>query len=183
HGFAATSIRRIASEANVNISMIGYYYGGKEGLYKAVIDSHLIRFSENFNQKIKQESNINKRIYIFAETLMNSLMESSSILRIIIRELIATNNDLTLLPNGLVYSFSRIFNSFFEGLEKNPKKISARVNTYDIFMILAPVYFYFITRPVVDDTILLSKKEKQKFRKRLMQYVYDNGIKILHTHN
>lgn len=34
-GFAATSIRAIAADAGVNLSLISYYFGGKQGLYEA----------------------------------------------------------------------------------------------------------------------------------------------------
>lgn len=40
-GYNATSIRDIASKANVNVSMISYYFGGKEGLLKAMVESKL----------------------------------------------------------------------------------------------------------------------------------------------
>ena len=36
-GLAGVSTREIAGEAGLNISLISYYFGGKEGLYKAVI--------------------------------------------------------------------------------------------------------------------------------------------------
>ena len=34
-GYAAASIRAIAAEAGVNLSLISYYFGGKQGLYEA----------------------------------------------------------------------------------------------------------------------------------------------------
>lgn len=37
-GLEGTSTRDIAGEAGLNISLISYYFGGKEGLYKAVIE-------------------------------------------------------------------------------------------------------------------------------------------------
>jgi AcrR family transcriptional regulator len=37
HGLDGTSTRDIAKAAELNISLISYYFGGKEGLYKAVI--------------------------------------------------------------------------------------------------------------------------------------------------
>ncbi len=37
HGLEGTSTRDIAKAADLNISLISYYFGGKEGLYKAVI--------------------------------------------------------------------------------------------------------------------------------------------------
>ena len=45
HGFRGTTTRMLAKKAGVNIAGIGYYYGGKEELYKAVVtyivDSYL----------------------------------------------------------------------------------------------------------------------------------------------
>ena len=35
-GFAATSVRDIANEADVNVSMISYYFGSKEKLAEAL---------------------------------------------------------------------------------------------------------------------------------------------------
>lgn len=37
-GFFAVGIREIAREADVNISMLNYYFGGKVGMLKAIID-------------------------------------------------------------------------------------------------------------------------------------------------
>lgn len=41
HGFSATSIRDIAQKANINVSMVSYYFGGKEGLLKAIVQSKI----------------------------------------------------------------------------------------------------------------------------------------------
>lgn len=38
NGFEGASTREICKEAGVNISLISYYFGGKEGLYKKIID-------------------------------------------------------------------------------------------------------------------------------------------------
>ncbi|MCO5248502.1 MAG: TetR family transcriptional regulator [Chitinophagales bacterium] len=40
-GFSGTSVRDIANEAGVNISMISYYFGGKNGLLTALVKSRL----------------------------------------------------------------------------------------------------------------------------------------------
>lgn len=38
HGFEATSTRMLAERAGANISAIPYYFNGKEGLYRAVVE-------------------------------------------------------------------------------------------------------------------------------------------------
>ena len=40
-GFSATSVRAIAQEAGINLSMISYYFGGKEGLLEAIIRQNI----------------------------------------------------------------------------------------------------------------------------------------------
>ncbi len=37
-GYAAVSVRQIANKAKVNIAMINYYYGGKMGILKAIVN-------------------------------------------------------------------------------------------------------------------------------------------------
>ena len=39
-GFAAVGVREIAKDANVNISMVSYYYNGKNELLKALIEKY-----------------------------------------------------------------------------------------------------------------------------------------------
>lgn len=48
HGYEAATTRMITAEAGANIAAIPYYFGGKEGLYRAVI-THVV---EIFNQEI-----------------------------------------------------------------------------------------------------------------------------------
>lgn len=39
NGFDGASTREICKQAEVNISLISYYFGGKEGLYKKIVES------------------------------------------------------------------------------------------------------------------------------------------------
>jgi AcrR family transcriptional regulator len=42
HGFAATSLRNIISDAEVNLAAVHYHFGSKEALIKAVLDRRII---------------------------------------------------------------------------------------------------------------------------------------------
>jgi AcrR family transcriptional regulator len=37
HGFSSARVRRIVDAANVNLAAVNYYFGGKEGLYRATL--------------------------------------------------------------------------------------------------------------------------------------------------
>jgi AcrR family transcriptional regulator len=40
-GFEATTVREICAEAGANLSLVSYYYGGKEHVYEAVLDAFI----------------------------------------------------------------------------------------------------------------------------------------------
>lgn len=40
-GFEATTVREICAEAGANLSLVSYYYGGKEHVYEAVLDTFI----------------------------------------------------------------------------------------------------------------------------------------------
>jgi AcrR family transcriptional regulator len=48
-GFEAVSVREISKESGQNISMISYYFGGKEGLYKAILSDHMFSVTGQVN--------------------------------------------------------------------------------------------------------------------------------------
>lgn len=56
HGFEAATTRRIAQRAAVNIALIPYYFGGKEGLYGAVVE-HVIGHIESHVRPTLKEIN------------------------------------------------------------------------------------------------------------------------------
>ncbi len=53
HGFEAATTRMVAAEAKVNLAAIPYYFGGKEGLYHAVVQSMVDRIQEHMRPGIE----------------------------------------------------------------------------------------------------------------------------------
>ncbi|MBI5520519.1 MAG: CerR family C-terminal domain-containing protein [Desulfovibrio sp.] len=52
HGYEATGTRALAQEAGVNLSAILYHFGGKEGLYRAVLEQGISRKLEEVGQGV-----------------------------------------------------------------------------------------------------------------------------------
>jgi AcrR family transcriptional regulator len=50
-GYDGTSVRDIASKANVNVALVSYHFGGKKGLYEDL----MTQFLEGYLQVIKEE--------------------------------------------------------------------------------------------------------------------------------
>lgn len=58
-GFAGTSTREICKEAEVNISMISYYFGSKEKLYEKIFEYRMTE-SQSFAKDIMAQSGIDE---------------------------------------------------------------------------------------------------------------------------
>lgn len=61
-GFEGASIRNICNEAQVNVSLISYYFGGKKELYKKVVDSIVKKVLDNMcPEKIESQIDLFKK--------------------------------------------------------------------------------------------------------------------------
>lgn len=52
-GFEGVTVRQIAQATGVNLSLVSYYFGGKEGLYKAVMAGYFDKAQELFTQSVE----------------------------------------------------------------------------------------------------------------------------------
>lgn len=52
-GFDVTTVREICREADANISLVSYYYGGKEQLFEAMLDEFML--GRQFSDALRQE--------------------------------------------------------------------------------------------------------------------------------
>lgn len=86
-GFSATSIRDIAQNASINVSMISYYFGSKEGLLKAIVESKLDIMKVNLENLVtdKTLSPIEK-IEILIEKSIAEFWNNRDLNNLILRE-------------------------------------------------------------------------------------------------
>lgn len=86
-GFDGASTRHIAQDANVNMAMLNYYFGGKEGLYLAVFEKRFnaskLQLQSLNNENISSFEKINKCIESYAD----KMMANSCFQKIIYREM------------------------------------------------------------------------------------------------
>lgn len=86
-GYDATSTRLIAREADVNMAMLSYYFGSKDGLYKAVLIRRLGSFGQilaNLNEEpISSWEKIDRCVNLYVERVIGN----NSFHRLIHREM------------------------------------------------------------------------------------------------
>lgn len=69
-GFEGATVKDLADEAGVNISMVSYYFGGKEGLYRACMEGFAlerIALTERILKTPQSREDFKLRLKLFAE--------------------------------------------------------------------------------------------------------------------
>ncbi|SDH31688.1 transcriptional regulator, TetR family [Alteribacillus persepolensis] len=87
-GYHGTSIREIASKTGVNISLISYYFGGKQGLLEALMTDFLEGYMEELELAVKtpHHDSYEKMLYM-AERVLTFMKERHLRARFVLREM------------------------------------------------------------------------------------------------
>ena len=87
HGFDGTTTRMLASEANVNIAMLSYYYGSKEQLFKALLESRAANFYSKLQEAKGSSPILIDKVVALSGVYVDRIFENNLFHRIIQREL------------------------------------------------------------------------------------------------
>lgn len=145
-GLDKCSTREIAKQSDSNISLISYYFGGKEGLYKEVMRSYALEVKSNAQHLIDDMGKadltsemFNNYMGRFVENVINTRVNNAEMSKIFARE------KLTGLPFAReVYEeiFYPLIQNFFKLVEAGQKKGFVKEDVYP------PLLFILITEAV-----------------------------------
>ncbi len=98
HGFDAVTTRMISRESEVNLAMISYYFGSKEGLFQALIEGKFPVIRERLEAIRDKESSYWEKIEATIEVYVDRMFDNVYFSKIIFREMSMTqrpeHNDL-----------------------------------------------------------------------------------------
>ena len=146
-GFAGVSIRQLAEAAGVNSAQISYYYGGKEGLYEAVLATQYERLLEKFEAIADLKAPVEEKIRQYAEVIrLNHTAEQPLMARLIQGELTSPTACMEKVVRNYTSRIARIVSGIVQqGVEAG----EFRQDIPPIFATLAlagMLNFYFILR-------------------------------------
>jgi len=175
-GFDGVSTRDICKQANINISMISYYFGGKQELYQAIIEDLIKKHTEYVKSFISFDIDIGKLskkekinlLYTFGDKMIDFIYTeiSSDLLLFMFREQQNSNAKQINIPalkfiNKLIAS---ILNK-----KENDRQV-----------ILSVIFFISqINSPKIFSTFSLKMKNKKEFSKQDIQIIRDNLKKYI----
>lgn len=183
-GFDGVSVRDITSEAHVNLSLVSYHFGGKEGLYRAVVTEHVTHVKgivesvlAEFDKEMTKESFIAEMEKILTEVVSFKL-SIPELHMIMMRE---TSNGFPYLKDVCDSMFEPIAQKIvgiFEQAKKN-KIIRQDINCWVHFLSLvhaSDMYLLMMrVNPDLGKACFKMPEQKDKYIRQLI-IVFVEGI-------
>ncbi len=165
-GLEGVTTRDLAREAGVNISLISYYFGGKEGLYRATFEEFVQRAQANIAPLVgalQSEDLTREKFLVLAKTLVEQIVRSKTedpeMAELMMRE------ELAGLPHSYEI-YSKLYSNIAEKvirlfeLAKKNGLIRADIHCETLLHLLAHS----------SDRMLLAQKSQTPFTKKCFKF-------------
>jgi AcrR family transcriptional regulator len=102
-GFSGTSIRDISQEADINVSMISYYFGSKEKLIEALFKVRAAEFVKRLDDLLlNADLSPLQRVYLMIDGIVDRITEKQCFHNVVVREQLATSSRTPLISDLLL---------------------------------------------------------------------------------
>lgn len=168
-GYSAVSIRLLAQAAKVNSALVSYYFGGKEGLYKEVLQSQFSQVVVRI-EAIPMALAPKQRLEAYAWTMAKIHQELPWLLRLGQSEMSnPTNCFAEIVRPNIARLYQFLYQTVEQGIQAGHFK--ANVNPGYAALALASILnFYFIARPVAN-SILGTNQDGEYIRQAIELYM------------
>lgn len=154
-GFDGASTRLISGEAGVNMAMLNYYFGSKEGLFLAIFERKIASF-QNIMQNLGNDTSISAwdKMQTYIEMYGDKVVNSNCFQKLLYREMsMNRGNDLSnKLREMLMRNVAEVSKIIHEGITNGEFK-----KDIDVSMVIATLYGtknYIINTPLMSSALL-----------------------------
>lgn len=142
-GLDKCSTREIAKESDSNISLISYYFGGKEGLYKEVMRNHANEIKESVQKNIENsqfkpgtKAHFVEQVSIMVENMIRFRVNYPDMAKIFAREKLTGMIHAKEIHEEIFYPMMQ---KFFEAFQEGQRQgyIQAGIDPAVFFMALS----------------------------------------------
>jgi len=175
-GFAGVSIRELATAAGVNSALVSYYFGGKEGLYEAVITAQYERLLVKFEAIAAATSPVEEKIRMYADVIRRNHTEDQPLMaRLIQGELSSPTACMEKVLRKYTFRIAHIVSDV---LRQGVQNGSFRQDVDPVFAALSlagMLNFYFILREVTKAIVPEFSGRDQEFVETALK-IYLKGM-------
>ena len=173
-GLNGVSVRELAGAAGVNLSMISYYFGGKEGLYAAVLSAQFAVLDKL--REIKQmDIDTLQKFELYVRATVARYRRSPYLLRFYTSEL--TNPTAcfeTIVKPAIVKVVQILLDTFTDGLSH--ERFREGLNPADTVLALAGmINFYFLLEPATAELVDHAPERDEQLIGHIMD-IFTRGI-------
>lgn len=182
-GFNSTTTREICKHAGVNLSLIPYYFGNKEGLYINIIDSIVSYGLAYMQDEISQANNVNALSTTEKITLFRTVLEKyvdflysdnvpSSFVALMIKEQMVSHSKFSEIYTQKIGIFYRALRKILASILG--KRETDKAIIYEISSIIGQILGYkLMTRATLEalGQDLYTKEDNKKIKNIVLSYI------------
>lgn len=173
-GLNGVSVRELASASGVNLSMISYYFGGKEGLYAAVLTEQFAILGKL--EEIEQmDIDTLQKFELYVRATVSRYRKSPYLLRFYTSEL--TNPTAcfeTIVKPAIKKVVQMLLDTLTDGLTH--EKFREGLDPADTVLALAGmINFYFLLEPATAELIDHAPERDEKLIRHIMD-IFTRGV-------
>lgn len=173
-GFNGVSVREIAGYASVNVSMISYYFGGKEGLYAAVLNEQfgvLKRVADIRTMEIDPL----KKFELYVRATVARYRKNPYLLRFYTSELTNPTPCFATIVKPAIQGVVKILQeTFADGLSHH--QFRQGLDPTDTALALAGmINFYFLLEPATGELVDHSPERDEELIQHIMD-IFTKGV-------
>ena len=173
-GYAGVSIRDIAKAADVNVSSISYYFRGKEGLYHAIIESHIATISKAISSA--EGLSPEERLKHYAKAISEIHTKKPYVIRFVQSELVNPTSAMDTILKKHLFSFYRFLNKAIQdGIDDGIFRTDLNVH-HAALSLVGIMNFYFIAKPLFRDFLDTSLEADAAYAEQAVA-IYLKGIR------
>lgn len=173
-GFHGVSVRELAAAAGVNISMISYYFGGKEALYAAVLNGQFATLKRVAEIKTMDTDPL-KKFELYVRATVARYRKNPYLLRFYTSELTnPTPCFETIVKPAIKGVVQILLETFSDGLSH--EKFREGLNPADTVLALAGmINFYFLLEPATGELVDHAPERDEELIRHIMD-IFTRGV-------
>lgn len=175
-GFSAVSIREVAEASGANSALISYHFGGKEGLYRAVLEQQFAEVGKVLLSVTAQNKRPLERITALAWAIINLHKNNPYLLRLINTELNTPTpcfEEVVKFYIGRNYAF--LCQTIREGIMAGEIREDVEPE-YAALALIGMINFYFLAKPLERQLLTMHSDSDSEYGKQAIE-IYLNGIR------
>ena len=173
-GFNGVGVRELAGAAGVNISMISYYFGGKEGLYASVLNEQFATL-RRVTELESMDADPMKKFELYVRATVARYRRNPYLLRFYTGELTNPTPCFETIVKPAIRGVLQILvDTFAEGLSH--EQFRAGLDPTDTVLALAGmINFYFLLEPATADMVDRAPERDEELVRHIMN-IFGKGV-------